>query len=134
MTPELAAAIRTEIAKLADRINDLTAERTALVKLLANGADPVPTVEAPEPPTIAFTTKPSRTGGRRKPGDTTPTAREIVRKIVADAGKSGIERQALFDAAGRKTNLKRSTIGVRLSMMLGVGELTEDDANMIRLA
>ena len=40
-------------------------ERGALVKLLANGAEPVPTVEAPEPPTIAFTTKPSRHGGRR---------------------------------------------------------------------
>lgn len=133
MTPELAAAIRTEIAKLADRINDLTAERTALVKLLANGAE-VPAVEAHEPPTIAFNTKPSRHGGRRKPGDITPTAQQIVRKIVADAGKSGIERQELFAEAGRKTNLKRSTIGVRLSMMLGDGELTEDDAGMIRLA
>jgi len=133
MTPELAAAIRTEIAKLADRINDLTAERTALVKLLANGAE-VPMVEAPEPPTIAFSATPSPRSGRRKPGDITPTAREIVRKIVADAGRAGIERQALFAAAGRKTNLKRSTIGVRLSVMLGNGELTEDDANTIRLA
>jgi len=134
MTPELAAAIRTEIAKLADRINDLTAERTALVKLLANGADPAPTVEAPEPPTFAFSATPSPRSGRRKPGDPTPTVREILRKIVADAGKAGIERQAVFAAAGRKSNAASGTIGTTLSRMKTEGVFNEDVAGVFRLA
>jgi len=133
MTPELAAAIRTEIAKLADRINDLTAERTALVKLLANGAE-VPAVEPPEPPTFAFAATPSRRSGRRRPGDPAPTVGEILRKIIADAGRDGIERKAVLATAGRKTNAQPGSITATLSRMKTEGAFSEDDNGVFRLA
>jgi len=134
MTPELATMIRAEIAKLADRINDLTAERTVLVKLLANGAEPAPVIEAPEPPTIAFSATPSARSGRRRASDPTPTVREILHKIVADAGKAGIERQAVFATAGRKSNAAPGTIGTTLSRMKSEGVFSEDDNSVFRIA
>jgi hypothetical protein len=133
MTPELAAAIRTEIARLADAINDLTAERGALVKLLANGAE-APTEPPPEPPTFAFAATPSTRSGRRRASDPTPTVREILRKIVADAGTAGIARQAVFAAAGRKSNAASGTIGTTLSRMKTEGVFNEDVAGLFRLA
>jgi hypothetical protein len=132
MTPELAAMIRTEIARLADQINELTAQRTALVKVLANGAE-VPTVEAPEPPTFAFAATPSPRSGRRKAGDPTPTVREILRKIVADAGRAGIERQDVLATAGRKTNATPGSVNTMLSRMKTEGVFSEDDAGVFKL-
>ena len=134
MTPELAGMIRTEIARLADQINELTAQRSALVKVLTNGAEPAPTVEAPEPPVIAFSATPSLRSGRRKASDPTPTVREILHKIVADAGKAGIERQAVFATAGRKSNAAPGTIGTTLSRMKSEGVFSEDDNSVFRIA
>jgi hypothetical protein len=133
MTPELAAAIRTEIARLADRINDLTAERGALVKLLANGAE-APTVEAPELPTFAFATTPSPRSGRRRASDPTPTVREILRKIIADAGRDGIERHTVQITAQRKTNATPGTINTTLSRMKTEGVFRENDNGIFQLA
>jgi hypothetical protein len=132
--PELAAMIRQEIAHLADQINELTAQRTALVKVLANGADPAPVVEAPEPPVIAFAATPSRRSGRRKAADPTPTVREILRKIVADAGVAGIERQAIQAMAGQKTNAVYGSINTMLSRMKTEGVFSENDEGIFQLS
>jgi hypothetical protein len=130
MTPELAAAIRTEIAKLADRINDLTAERTALVKLLANGAE-VPTVEAHEPPTIAFAANPR---ARKRRVHTGPTLRNMLRHLVVEAGKDGIAREALVEALGKRTNSPATSIGSTVSYLKTKGEIKETKEGVIKSA
>jgi len=133
VTPELAAAIRTEIAKLADRINDLTAERTALVKLLANGAE-VPTVEAPEPPTIAFAATPSRRSGRRRAANAGPTLRNMIRHMVVEAGKDGIARDDLIAAITKKTNSPDSSIRSTVSQLKVKGEIKQTKEGTFRSA